>query len=351
MRALGAHIYAGGFAVGVSQHFEILGHLEESPYGVRSFKLNFPHVPTVTQHDRWRPFIDDLKRDYGHVEFMYANPPCAVWSVAGANMRHGRDAWRTDPRLHCWTRCFDAFEQLRPDVYACESVVRAFTAGNEFMQELADRAEKLGYGVTFLLVDAQYLNTPQKRKRYFFLAHRFEIPWPRLNWAPPETVSEALSRVKKPGNILPITDPLHAELIAKLPPRTPLRKVWEDRVPESERVMTQYGVKGRPRMFVHRVHGDKPMGTITGNYFLHPTENRYLGIRELLVLNGFPEDYQLEGGERNWHGHGSLIARGVCPPVAEWVARCARDAIERGVLSITSRRVVDLREPGLALAS
>ena len=45
MKALGAYIFAGGFALGVEKHFDILAHFEMKP-GVykKTFQANFPNV-------------------------------------------------------------------------------------------------------------------------------------------------------------------------------------------------------------------------------------------------------------------------------------------------------------------
>jgi DNA (cytosine-5)-methyltransferase 1 len=344
--AVGVDIFAGGFSVGVSKHFNVLAHLEESNYGVRSFKLNFPHIPVCVGKDRWKPFIDDIRR-YSDIPFMYANPPCATFSVAGSTMRSGGSAWRTDPRLHCWTRCFDAALYARPHIYACESVVRAYTAGREFMVGLQERALEAGYSVTHLLVDATWLGVPQRRKRYFFVMHDRKISWQAPNWSPPKTVGETLADVTHPGPVSPISDPLHLELVKKLEPGKALRPLWEQRMrdtvgPEAVWPRNQYGVAGRPRLFVHRVHGDRPMGTLTGDYFIHPTEDRFLGMNELKVLNGFPEDYAFEGRPGCW---ASLIARGVCPPVASWLAQNVKNTLLYGVPESGGVYEVDFREP------
>ena len=343
LTAMGIDIFAGGYTVGVRQHFDVLAHLEENTYGVKSTKLNFPHMPVYVGQSRWNSAVDWIKRNYGHVNFVYANPPCAVWSVAGSCMRGGRDAWKSDPRLSCWRACFGAFRYTQPDAYACESVTRAFTAGREFMDELAAAAVELGYSVTHLLIDAQYLGVPQRRKRYFFVAHKYEINWVNPNWAPPMTVWEALADVDHPGEVLEIKNESQRNLIPLLKPGEALRPLWEQHNPEETWERTSFGVKGRPRMFVHRVEGDKPMGTITGDYFIHPTEHRFMGGRELRRLNGFPLDYRFEGRPQY---HASFLARGVCPPVGEWLARNIRAGIERGQPIDQPRvRTVDLSRP------
>lgn len=319
--AVGAYIFAGGFTLGVSKHFRVIAHLESGRYGVQSAKANFPDSAIHTNPATWP--IRDLKRE--NVRLRYCNPPCALFSQAGATMRKGADGWKTDPRQKCWRECFLAFEGLFPDVFVLESVVRAYTAGKEFVEQFTDWAKAYGYAVTHVFVDAQNHGMAQRRKRYFLVVHRIHVSFARPN-QPRKTAGEVLATVSDPGYMTPIQDPEHARLIRELPIKTPLRRLWERDHPEHTWEYTQNGVKGRPRLFIHRVDANDVLGTIAGDYFIHPTEDRFLGMNELKVLNGFPIDYQLEGSPQY---HASLICRGVCPPVAEWLAENIRYAIER----------------------
>lgn len=319
--AVGVYVYAGGFTLGVRQHFDVRAHLEESMYGVRSSVMANPNIEVYDKEQFW-PL--DQFRD---VDFLYANPPCAPFSQAGATMRGGGDAWKKDPRLRCWRNCFVAFEALQPKVFALESVVRAYTAARSFVDELAGMAHEMGYAVTHVMVDAKNHGMAQKRKRYFFIAHKVALKLEAPD-QPAVTVYDELSKVKNPGYVPPWKNNVHEALIPFLPPNFSFRRIWEEYYDTVGRgTNAQGGVTGRPRIFIHRVNGDGLIGTITGDYFVHPSLDRFMGINELKVLNGFPEDYWLEG---NPAGHFSLLSRGVCPPVAEWLARHVARSIDEG---------------------
>ncbi len=80
MRALGAYIFHGGFTIGVknSGMFEVLAHLEGAgAYGKDSCQLNWPGFPVYHAEDQW-----PLEKFEG-VDFIYANPPCAIFSPMG----------------------------------------------------------------------------------------------------------------------------------------------------------------------------------------------------------------------------------------------------------------------------
>ena len=54
MKALGAYIFAGGFALGVKKHFDILAHFEMKP-GVykKTFQANFPNIEYYEGEENW----------------------------------------------------------------------------------------------------------------------------------------------------------------------------------------------------------------------------------------------------------------------------------------------------------
>jgi len=291
-------------------------------YGVRSSLKANEHLEVYDKEPFWP--LDQ----YEGTDFLYANPPCAPFSQAGATMRGGGDAWKTDPRLRCWRNCFVAFEAIQPKVFAIESVVRAYTAARSFVDELATMAHQMGYAVTHVLVDAKNHGMAQKRKRYFFVAHKVKLDW-KAPTNKPTTVYEELMQVKDPGYIPPWKNPVHEALMPFCPHSFSFRRIWEEYyTTEGLERNAQGGVKGRPRIFIHRVNGDGLIGTITGDYFVHPGLDRFMGINELKVLNGFPEDYWLEGSSPSQF---SLLSRGVCPPVAEWLAETVARGVDEGV--------------------
>jgi len=113
LTALAADVFAGGFSLGVQRYFRVLAHFEENSYGVATARRNFPKMPIHVGFDKWP--LDEYR---GKVNFVFANPPCAAWSVAGYTKTRGTDKWRTDPRVDCSRKCFSLLKELHPEVYA-----------------------------------------------------------------------------------------------------------------------------------------------------------------------------------------------------------------------------------------
>jgi site-specific DNA-cytosine methylase len=347
--AIGAYVFAGGFALGTrNAGFDVLTHLEgDGGYGVSVVKLNWPTLPVHFGPANWP--IADLKK-LPQVDYIFANPPCALFSAMGVRTtRGGADAWRTDSRISCWRDCFGLVESLRPRAWALESVTQAYTAGRELVDELTKRALVMGYSVTHLLVDASWLGVPQRRRRFFLVAHApssltLGLAATQPNWAPPPTVGEVLAEVDDPGEHHPVPERF-ALALPICRPGEGMTDAFDRAYPDIPKVNGR--IRGRPSFTTCRVPIDEPMGSFVTDCYYHPTEDRALGENEHKAICGFPLDFQLDGPPR---GRASLLARGVMPPVAQWLGRTIAAALEQGDGSWGDRTVtlVDLRKPNLA---
>lgn len=334
--AVGANIFAGGFTLGVSKHFNVLGHLEHDEYGVSVSQANFPGLKVFVGVDDWPAKANKP------VHFLYANPPCAIWSVASGR---GGDNWKTDPRLQRIRDIFDLVEQYRPRVWAWESVCQAWTRGSPFVNELILAASKQGYSATTLFIDARWLGAPQIRKRFFLVLHRVAIDWELPSFSAPITAGEALRRlpkkVAKEAFQAKLT-PEHLKLLRSMKAGDKLRDVFDAKV-RNPKKGPRGQTLGRPSFLVHRLLPDAPSYTVIGCKIIHPTEDRHLSVAENAALCGFPSDY-------DWSSAGSdgynQVARGVMPPVGEWLARNVYRAIEKDRrIARPARFYVDLRNP------
>jgi hypothetical protein len=148
--ALGAHIYAGGFTLGVkAAGFQVLGHLEEWEFGVETVRKNLK-LPVRVGVEAWRSH--EFKRK---VDYFYVNPPCASWSEAGRKVNNKEtrnvDRYKHDGRTKCTELCFEQIPVIEPKVFTWESVAAATTNGKAFVQDRVKFMNALGYHVYLLL--------------------------------------------------------------------------------------------------------------------------------------------------------------------------------------------------------
>jgi len=342
--AVAVHVFAGGFSVGVAAHFDVIAHFETSKYGSEVVALNQPEVDVFSGKETW-PLegLADHK-----IDFVFCNPPCALWSSIGILVQKGGAAWKDDPRQSCWHDCFQVLEAARPQVFAVESVCRAFspTGGQPLMIEFAEKANALGYYVTFLMVNAAQCGIAQNRKRFFFVAHKMPMDF-TSDETPDIPVREALKGIE-PDDFYTLSPELE-RIVAKVGYSQGLREVWEEMVPEHKRKRNKHGhVSGRPMFMTHRIHPDKPLGAMAGNYYIHYKEPRMLSIAEMKVLGGYPEWFTFP--EKMTTGKKiSYLCQAVMPAVGEWLARQAKIAIQHQgkadlVQPVCEYRLVDLRK-------
>lgn len=346
--AVGAYIFAGGFTLGVSKHFNIACHLEESEYGVRTCQRNFPQLLICIGPETWP--LEALS-EY-EIDFVYGNPPCAAWSVAGYTKTRGTDKWKTDPRVACTQKHFGLLGALEPKIWAWESVTQAFTKGREFVKTLTREAAEAGYSTSYLLHDSQWYGLPQVRKRFFMVCHKIEFNPIMRAWKNPPTPVEVLKPAKHDGVHCAIgrsEAKWSAERLAKVKPGERLAKHWEEHYAPKGPIETwerneNGGIKGRPSFGHFRLPTDRPGGAVVGYVIIHPTEHRFLCTEEVQVLSGFPPDYIFTPGGTT--ARLAEIARGVCPPVGEWLGWLAANAIKRDVpIKVPTVKLYDFRKP------
>lgn len=340
-RALGAYIFAGGFTLGVREHFDVVAHLEnEQAYGAATAQRNFPGLSVHRGFAGW-PVEEMRALD---IPFVYGNPPCAAWSLAGAMPGKSKsETWRDDPRVSCTTEHFSLLERLRPRVWVWESVTQAFITGREFVDDLARRGMEMGYSATVYLHDAQWLGVPHRRKRFMLILHDVELDLPAPTWES-ETVSEALRRINDIGEVhgsAATYQRSYGWLLPHARGTTDLAKTFNEVMGDDPPRNERGNVKGRPSFLLRRDMPDRVAATIMHER-VHPTEDRFMTLKELAHLCGFPTNYELNYGDMH------ELSRGVMPPVGEHVAARVAAAIRADVrVTAPAYRLVDhLKPPG-----
>lgn len=330
--AVGCNIFAGGFTLGVRPYFRVLGHLESSSFGSATAARNFPGLPIWNGVETWPAEMS--------VDFVYSNPPCAIWSTAGSN--HGRNL--DDPRLQMLYDGFSLLERFRPKVWVWESVTQAWTKGARVPRELIREGERLGYKATALLEDAQHLGVPQRRKRLMLFLSTVELEFPLDpgSYPEPPTTREVLDQVEPDPDLQLRSGEYERELIRLAGPNDKLQQIYDRLHPEPELVKrgSRWVKKGRPGFQRTRLDPDGVAPAAVRGQLIHPTEDRHLAANEYAALCGFPPDYEWVG--KGAAGIADQVCRGVCPPVGKFVAKYVARALRRGQPA-RAHRYFDLR--------
>ena len=354
-KALGAYIFAGGFTRGVldTKRFEVLEHLEEGMYGVPTARLNFPKLPIRVGFDAWE--VERHKRT--KIDYVYGNPPCAAWSRLNGKKTVADVSWARDPRVNCTRAHFGLLESLKPKVWVWESVDMAFQAGQAFIAELTRQAMILGYSVSHLRFDAQYVGGGHRRLRYFMVAHNVAIPWTELiKFVEPPTAGEMLARAKynsqDDARYIPIPK-IHVPAYKKTKPGKPLREAFDELNPEGTRKIRVSStgkefIVGRPAFKNLKIHPDEVCPTVVGLNLIHHEVPRHFTIAEMKAVCGYPPSWKLENPESDSGARWDLFTRAVMPPIGKWISGMVAKALDEDV-KVTKRNqhtyVIDARKP------
>lgn len=315
-KALGVYIFAGGFTLGVKKHFDVDTHFEDGRYGVDTCLQNRVIKQAFTEPDKWPV------KEFKGIDFLYGNPACAPWSLASA----GREThWTEDPRVNMVRRMTQLLEQLKPKVWAWESVRPTFVKGRALVNTVADFGMKRGYAATVLMVDGQYHGVAQERRRMFLVLHRVPIVWESGDYQEAITVREAWKGLsKKQDNFIPVA-PVDKPFMESLKPGERAQAAF-DRLNPGKKVQGEV-CRGRPGFLKFRLDLDQSSRVLLGGaHLFHPSEKRYISVEESAALCGYPRGYTFAGGLSKQY---QQVAQAVMPPVAEYLARMVRQSLMR----------------------
>ena len=334
MKAIGVYIYAGGFSIGVRKNFEILAHLEDpKPYGDDAIRMNPEYWGQMPIHPypNWPDYFPD---------FLYANPPCAPFS--NANTRSFEtDSWKNDTRIFCWHNTAKyAISQKVPFV-AIETIPQAYSKAPSFLLEKAEEFSYEGYQVMICLHNAMFMESCQNRPRLMFIASKYDIKLAEYSSFPSVTVGikidEALPFLNHEHNFYIKCHEKYRECLEATKQGERLRDSWQRLNPKENWQLNDSGqVKGRPTFGVKRLSRDEIMNVIVGYTIIHPTEPRYLSIKEYQILGDYPGDYYLPRKPSSQN----LVARGVSSKVGEWIGITAKRTIESATYPMDTNTLI-----------
>jgi DNA (cytosine-5)-methyltransferase 1 len=317
----------------------------------------------------------------GETDVLISCAPCTGFSRM-QNRNHSED----DPRNRLVVRTADFVDALRPKIFIMENA-RELVRGafSSHLLALAERLDRLGYSALSGIHMLSDYGLPQIRERAVVVGMQdrgrvrtLEDLWHGYGVDPEAiTVRRAISRLPRidAGEQHP-SDPMHVSPAFSNP--LSLRRMraiprdggsWCDLVshPEAEALMTpaMKAIAARRDWGSHpdvygRLWWDKPCVTIkrecahVGNgRYAHPEQDRLCTVRELGLLNGFPDEYEFLGTLSNRYRH---IGDAVPPLIAyqlahvcHWMLTDRQPTPQDCVLPGTSLRREDIRPVPTAL--
>ena len=169
--------------------FNVVGNCEIDPDMMKVYKQN--NHPRHSYLCDIRDFLklsdEELPEELFHLDVLDGSPPCSVFSTAGVR----EEGWNTEKVFRegqAKQRLDDLFlyfiavaKRLRPKVVIAENV-KGIIIGNArgWVNQIVKAFDEAGYKVQIFLFNAAAMGVPQKRERVFFIAHRKDLKYPKL---------------------------------------------------------------------------------------------------------------------------------------------------------------------------
>lgn len=258
-------------------------------------------------------------------------PPCQGFSMANTKRSHD------DPRNNLaknYTKIINQLADIYPiEFFLFENVSGLLSEDNAEVLKGLRRTLASKFTVSSSCLNSQDFGVPQSRERFLMVGLRKKkikrkFIFPKPTAAIPKTVRSAIENLPQPTFF-------HRSLTPKDIPHHPNH--WTMR-PLSRRFGPDLVSRGRSLI---RLNWDKPSRTVAYGHreiHVHPSGLRRLSIFEAMLLQGFPEEYQLSG---NLSEQVTQVSNAVPPPLARILADSIKAAINLSELSPNLQKIKD----------
>lgn len=292
------------------------------------------NIPYVLMDSEYKEFIDKNIKFEEDIDIVVGVPVCSGLSLANCSTlgskARGSDAEQNN---NMYNMAQFSLSKIKPKCYIFENAPGLYTKmGSPVANKLYKIGKKLGYSFSLIKTDTFLHGIPQYRKRTFGIFWKSENA-PLLNYYNKENkgLEEYLKKIK--NNDCPINklnDDLYYKYLFNkfkhnfrkelLKYKTGMNTItrlnlWDDFEVFCKENNYENGIKTKNHVIKKLNDGknywDSSM-LLFGNYvnavigksmnkLLHPIEERFLSIRELMHLMGLPEDFELINPKKNYN--------------------------------------------------
>lgn len=323
---------AGGFDLGFKQAgFKIVLANDNWKPAAETFRRNFPETHFIEQpiEKITKKQIDQILRGKKakKIDIVIGGPPCQCFTRLNNNNLNISDKRRL--LFHEYMRMIKI---LKPKYVVMENVadllVRKNEKGQYFKDLIIEGFKKLDYQCIYNVFETERYGIPQKRRRAIFLATSkdIEITFPQAS-SKISVIKQFLIKLKKYKNLSNNEITENGPYVLKRIQNIPAGGYYEQ-LPDHLKVKKVRNGKlvivKRYGSYFRRLSNNEPSITITNNYLIHPTKDRYLTNREMAILHTFPPNFEFFGGRE---AVAQQIANAVPPEFARRIASHIKDKL------------------------
>lgn len=352
LKAFSLFAGAGGLDLGVEQAgYTVIYAVENDPVAVDTLNLNraafFNDLPETQVLDITRldpaALLQEIRLSKGRVDLLVGGPPCVAFSKSGFHLEYKRQG--RDPRASLLDDYLRFLEALTPTAFLMENVFGLAYKNQSaaFFNRLATGIRKLGYSLSYEILNAADYGVPQNRQRLFVIGARDGRP---LSFPRPTHWGEHERRAKPADAHMRLPHVTAGQALRGLRTKQEPGEEVAGRyghllpgIPPGENYLHYTAERGHPKplfkwrsrywTFLLKLDPDRPASTIQGQPgpYVGPFhwDNRRLRVAELKRIQGFPDDYELAGSRRSIQ---LQVGNSVPPPLGAVVAQAIRDQLE-----------------------
>jgi DNA (cytosine-5)-methyltransferase 1 len=357
---------AGGLSLGLTDAgFQVLIGADNDPFAVETHSANIEGLTYLGDLSDPAEFLACVK-EWGipQVDLLAGGVPCQPFSRAGRSKLRSLVELKArpaeDPRTQLWRSFVRVVEALRPKTVLLENVpdLAEWDEG-AVLAGLCEALQELGYATSVRILEAFAHGVPQHRSRLFMVGvlEGMHFEWPSPSTGLPPSVWDAIGDLPEvPGgqreDVLPYAVPIttlqkrlrHGVIDPALVCDHITREVRPDDrkafallpeggtyaslPPELQRYRTDIFTDKYKRLARHELSR-----TITahiardGYWYIHPTQERTLSVREAARIQTFPDWYRFAGEPSHRYRQ---VGNAVPPLLAEALGGALATSLAKG---------------------
>lgn len=321
---------AGGLDIGFhNAGFQVLLSTDIWPLACETIKQNGMAAQVVAADIRQIDFLKFRRNLRKEIDVVIGGPPCPPFSKSRFYRTEKKRGLQDENGAYTLQEYLRAIEELEPSIFLFENVHGfVYKPHADALEFLKSKSEKLGYTLTYKVVNAADYGVPQTRERFICVGVRnplakFAYPEP-THYDPSNKSAMETRRPRSPwvtcGDVL-------SDLDFDLPEDEKMQAGSKDKellkqIPPGDNYLFFTKERGHPNplfkwrsrywSFLLKLSPDRPSWTIqashSNNMGPFHWKNRFLRIPEIKRIQTFPDEYIILGSYREqWRQVGNAV--------------------------------------------